>query len=223
MSYKVLILEQDTLMREALIKQLEVEFEINAVDTGEKMLALFHSQQFDLILLDIETSDGDGFEFVKEVRKVSQIPLMVFTKRSTIEDQIKGYELAVDDYIIKPCDLNLVIAKMKRLLSRVYQQEEENYEIAFNQLVINKLARTVRIENELVNFRPKEFDLLLFLIENQTVALNRDRILDAVWGIDYFGDTRVVDTHVKKIRKKLGVHANYIHTLFGVGYKFEVV
>ena len=107
-------------------------------------------------------------------------------------------------------------------VSAFEEPEMEEYELAFEGLVVNKLSRTVRIDNELVDFRPKEFDLLVFLIENHRIALDRDRILDAVWGIDYFGDTRVVDTHIKKIRKKLAAYSKYIHTVFGVGYKFEV-
>ena len=149
---------------------------------------------------------------------------MILTARSSVEDQVKGYDLKVDDYITKPFENKILLAKINRLLARTNEEDEvTTYELAFDGLVVNKLSCTVRIDNELIDFRPKEFDLLVFLIENHRIALDRDRILDAVWGIDYFGDTRVVDTHIKKIRKKLGNYARYIHTVFGVGYKFEVI
>ena len=223
MKYKVLIADYDALIRETLATCLKEYFEISVVDSGEKALKLFYSQPFELILLDVDFHGHDGFEIIKEMRKESQVPIMVYSARASVGDQIQGYGLGVDDYISKPCEISLILAKMQRILSRTYQEVEEVHELSFDQLVINKLSRTVKIEDEFINFRPKEFDLLIFLIDNQGVALNRDRILDAVWGIDYFGDTRVVDTHVKKIRKKLGKYAKCIHTIFGVGYKFEVI
>ena len=133
-------------------------------------------------------------------------------------------DLKVDDYVTKPFDNKVLVAKINRLLARVNEEDEvETYELAFDELVVNKLSRTVRIDNELIDFRPKEFDLLVFLIENHRIALDRDRILDAVWGIDYFGDTRTVDVHVKRLREKLeGVSDKWeLKTVWCVGYKFE--
>jgi len=223
MKYKVLVADSDSVMRETLVNYLEEFFEVIATNSSEEALSLFNSQQIDLVLLDVVMPNIDGFELIKEIRKVSQVPIMVLTSRLNIEEQLKAYDLGVDDYLLKPCDIKLVIAKIKRLLFRVYDETAMNQTLAFDKLVVNKLARTVRIDNKLVTFRPKEFDLLVFLIENEGIALDRDRILDAVWGIDYFGDTRVVDSHIKKIRKKLDVYAKCIHTIFGIGYKFELV
>jgi len=223
MKYKVLIADHDSLTRSILTKCLEDFYEIIAADSSEMTLKRLHSQQIHLIILDVAMPQTDGFQVVEEIRSFSEVPIVVLTHKSSLEDQIKGYDLGVDDYIIKPCDGKLLLAKIKRLLFKAYDKKEVNHEFSFGQLVINKLARTVCIEQEWVSFRPKEFDLLVFLIENEGVALDRDQILDAVWGIDYFGDTRVVDTHIKKIRRKLGVYASYIHTIFGVGYKFDLV
>lgn len=222
--YKVLVAEDEVKIREILVDFLTDYYEVIESKDGEEALRLFHSQQIDLVLLDLMMPGRDGFSVLKEIRSVSKVPVMILTARSSVEDQVKGYDLKVDDYVTKPFDNKVLVAKINRLLARVNEEDEvETYELAFDGLVVNKLSRTVRIDNELIDFRPKEFDLLVFLIENHRIALDRDRILDAVWGIDYFGDTRVVDTHIKKIRKKLGTYAKYIHTVFGVGYKFEVI
>ncbi len=221
--YKVLVAEDETKIRDILTDLLGEYFEVLEAKDGDEALRVFHSQQIDLVLLDLMMPGKDGFTVLKEIRIVSKVPIIILSARSSVEDQIKGYDLKVDDYVTKPFDNKILLAKINRLLARVKEEHEtEEYELAFDGLVVNKLSRTVRIDNELVDFRPKEFDLLVFLIENHRIALDRDRILDAVWGIDYFGDTRVVDTHIKKIRKKLTTYSKYIHTVFGVGYKFEV-
>ncbi len=221
--YKVLVAEDETKIREILTDLLDDYFEVLEAKDGDEALRVFHSQQIDLVLLDLMMPGKDGFTVLKEIRVVSKVPIIILSARSSVEDQIKGYDLKVDDYITKPFDNKIVLAKANRLLARTNEEPEmEEYELAFEGLVVNKLSRTVRINNEVVDFRPKEFDLLVFLIENHRIALDRDRILDAVWGIDYFGDARVVDTHIKKIRKKLAAYSKYIHTVFGVGYKFEV-
>ncbi|MDE5978097.1 MAG: response regulator transcription factor [Turicibacter sp.] len=222
--YKVLVAEDEIKIREILVDFLSDDYEVIEAKDGEEALRLFHSQQIDLVLLDLMMPGKDGFSVLKEIRLVSKVPMMILTARSSVEDQVKGYDLKVDDYVTKPFDHQILLAKINRLLARANEDDDvETYEFAFDGLVVNKLSRTVRIDNELVDFRPKEFDLLVFLIENHRIALDRDRILDAVWGIDYFGDTRVVDTHIKKIRKKLGRYSKYLHTVFGVGYKFEVI
>ena len=222
--YKVLVAEDEVKIREILGGLLASYYDVIEAKDGDETLRLFHSQQIDFVLLDLMMPGKDGFSVLKEIRSVSKVPIMILTARSSVEDQVKGYDLKVDDYVTKPFDNKVLLAKINRLLTRVNEADDvETYELAFDGLVVNKLSRTVRIDNELVDFRPKEFDLLVFLIENHRIALDRDRILDAVWGIDYFGDTRVVDTHIKKIRKKLGIYSKYIHTVFGVGYKFEVI
>ena len=222
--YKVLVAEDEVKIREILVDLLADYYDVIEAKDGDETLRLFHSQQIDFVLLDLMMPGKDGFSVLKEIRSVSKVPIMILTARSSVEDQVKGYDLKVDDYVTKPFDNKVLLAKINRLLTRVNEADDvETYELAFDGLVVNKLSRTVRIDNELVDFRPKEFDLLVFLIENHRIALDRDRILDAVWGIDYFGDTSVVDTHIKKIRMILGIYSKYIHTVFGVGYKFEVI
>lgn len=208
--YKVLVVEDELKIREILVDCLMDDYEVIEAKDGLEALRLFHSQQFDLVLLDVMMPEKDGFSVLKEIRLVSKVPVIMLTARSSVEDQVRGYDLKVDDYVTKPFDNQVLLAKVHRLLSRINEDDEvETYELAFDGLVVNKLSRTVRVDNELMDFRPKEFDLLVFLIENHRIALDRDRILDAVWGIDYFGDTRVVDTHIKKFEKIGGLFEIY--------------
>ena len=163
----------------------------------------------------LELTKENESKYLDKIGELENLTLEVMKKEGREGQLFATGAEDISEYIHS--DENTVIVAVNE------EDEVETYELAFDGLVVNKLSRTVRIDNELIDFRPKEFDLLVFLIENHRIALDRDRILDAVWGIDYFGDTRVVDTHIKKIRKKLGTYAKYIHTVFGVGYKFEVI
>ena len=179
--YKVLVAEDELKIREILVDCLMDDYEVIEAKDGLEALRLFHSQQFDLVLLDVMMPEKDGFSVLKEIRLVSKVPVIMLTARSSVEDQVRGYDLKVDDYVTKPFDNQVLLAKVHRLLSRINEDDEvETYELAFDGLVVNKLSRTVRVDNELMDFRPKEFDLLVFLIENHRIALDRDRILDAV-------------------------------------------
>ena len=223
--YKILIIEDDEHINNLVATLLEANgYQTLSAYSCEDGMMMYASHRPDLVVLDLGLPDQDGMTFLKRLRKDSLTPVIVLSARSDEKDKVEALDMGANDYVTKPFDNKVLVAKINRLLARVNEEDEvEIYELAFDGLVVNKLSRTVRIDNELIDFRPKEFDLLVFLIENHRIALDRDRILDAVWGIDYFGDTRVVDTHIKKIRKKLGTYAKYIHTVFGVGYKFEVI
>ena len=165
----------------------------------------------------------DGITVLETMRTVSNIPIILLTAKSQEEDKLFGYEMGADDYVTKPFSPKILVAKIKALLKRSYSKEDnfsncQNY----NGLIINKLAHEVKINNEVITLSPKEFELLIYLSDNMGISLTRDTILDNVWGIDYYGDLRTVDTNIKRLREKLGQKSNYIVTVRGSGYKFEV-
>ena len=208
--YKVLVAEDEVKIREILVDFLGDYFEVIEAKDGEEALRLFHSQQIDLALLDLMMPGKDGFSVLKEIRSVSKVPIMILTARSSVEDQVKGYDLKVDDYITKPFENKILLAKINRLLARTNEEDEvTTYELAFDGLVVNKLSRTVRIDNELIDFRPKEFDLLELLVTNQNKVYSRENLLNIVWGYEYPGDVRTVDVHIRRLREKIESNLEY--------------
>ncbi|MCL1949650.1 MAG: response regulator transcription factor [Turicibacter sp.] len=222
MGYTLLVVDHDAIIREQVAGHLRSKYTVLEGDSAEKALAIFQSQRIDLVVADLVLPAKSGLELVREIRSQGQTPIAALTIRDGAEDQIQAYEAGVDDFIAKPCDLRLLSLKIGRLLDRCYPNGiEERHLLIYDTLEVNKLSRIVRLGGEEVPFRPKEFDLLVLLMENAGTVMDRDRILDAIWSVDYFGDSRVVDTHVKKIRKKIGPYARQVATVFGVGYKFE--
>lgn len=222
MSYTLLIVDHDNVIREQVADYLSSKHKVLEESSAEKALSLFQSQRVDCLITDLVLPAKSGLDLLKEIRSQSDIPIAVLSARDGVEDQIQAYESGADDYVSKPCDLKLLALKLERLLERCYPEGiKDQHLLAYETLEINKLSRIVKIEGEAVAFRPKEFDLLALLMDNAGIAMDRDRILDAVWGVDYFGDSRVVDTHVKKIRKKIAPYSKQIQTVFGIGYKFE--
>lgn len=222
MRFNILVVDYDSIIREQVSSQLGINHEIIQSDSAERALVLFQSLRIDLILTELALPQKSGLDFLKEIRSQSSIPIIVLSNRGTSEDQIQAFESGADDYITKPCDLKVLNYKLSRILEWSYPHgvKEKNI-LIFKTLCVNKQSRIVQIDKKNVAFRPKEFELLAFLMENMDSVLNRDQILDRIWGVDYFGDSRVVDTHIKKIRKKIGSYARQISTVFGVGYKFE--
>lgn len=165
----------------------------------------------------------DGITVLETIREVSNLPIILLTAKSQEEDKLFGYEMGADDYVTKPFSPKILIAKIKALLKRTISDKDDfNLTQNYNGLTINKLAHEVKINNESLTLSPKEFELLVYLSDNMGIALSRDTILDNVWGIDYYGDLRTVDTNIKRLREKLGEKSNYIITVRGSGYKFEV-
>ena len=190
-------------------------------ENGLKALEIFKNNNVDLIILDIMMPVMDGLTTLKKIREVSTVPVIMLTAKSQEEDKLQGYEYGADDYMTKPFSPKVLIAKTKALLKRTRQDVDSSTQ-DFNGLVINKLSREVKVNGESLNLPPKEYELLIYLIDNSGIALSRDHILDNVWGLDYFGDIRTVDTNIKRLREKLGDKASYIVTVRGSGYKFEV-
>ncbi|MDD5794275.1 response regulator transcription factor [Clostridium sp. HCP1S3_B4] len=222
MGKSVLIVEDEIrirfLMRDYLTRE---KYTVYEAENGLKALEIFKNNNVDLIILDIMMPVMDGLTTLKKIREVSTVPVIMLTAKSQEEDKLQGYEYGADDYMTKPFSPKVLIAKTKALLKRTRQDVDSSTQ-DFNGLVINKLSREVKVNGESLNLPPKEYELLIYLIDNSGIALSRDHILDNVWGLDYFGDIRTVDTNIKRLREKLGDKASYIVTVRGSGYKFEV-
>jgi DNA-binding response OmpR family regulator len=173
-----------------------------------------------LIILDVMMPKMDGWEVCREIRSYSQVPVIMLTAKGDEKDELQGFELGVDEYISKPFSPKILVARVEAILRRTNALEEGTKEVGG--ISINQSAHEVKIEGKVVELSFKEFELLTYFINNQGVALSRERILNNVWNYDYFGDARTIDTHVKKLRSKLGDKGEYIKTIWGMGYKFEV-
>lgn len=221
MRKSILIVEDELrirfLLRDYLMKE---DFNVFEASNGEEGLFIFSTQKIDLVLLDIMMPIMDGLTMLEKLREVSTVPVILLTAKGEEEDKLQGYDYGADDYMTKPFSPKVLIAKVKALLKRTREDLDSSSQ-DFNGLTINKLSREVKIDGNEIILSPKEYDLLIYLITNEGIALTRDNILDNVWGIDYYGDIRTVDTNVKRLREKLLDKAHYVITVRGSGYKFE--
>ena len=195
-------------------------FETIEASNGVDALNLFlDDKDIDLIILDVMMPEMDGWEVCKKIRTYSQtIPILMLTAKDTNEDIIKGFQLGSDDYLTKPFHILILIERVKALLRRTKNKEN----LIYGDLFINVLGRTVKVNGKVIDLSVKEYELLLYLVENKDIALTRDDIIQKVWNYDFLGDGRTIDTHIKTLRNKLGECGDYIKTVWGVGYKFEV-
>ncbi len=224
MKKNILIIEDEMrirfLLRDYLISE---NFTVIEAADGDEGLLAFEKNKVNLILLDIMMPKVDGITVLETIRKTSDVPVILLTAKSQEEDKLFGYEVGADDYITKPFSPKILVAKVKALLKRTADTEMDDSAIKnYNGLTINILAHEIKVNNKPLNLSPKEFELLVYLANNSGISLSRDTILDNVWGIDYYGDLRTVDTNIKRLREKLGDKSNYIVTVRGSGYKFEV-
>ncbi|WP_160692101.1 response regulator transcription factor [Clostridium sp. C2-6-12] len=221
MKKSILIVEDELrirfLLRDYLMKE---NFNVLEASNGEEGLFIFSTQKIDLILLDIMMPVMDGMTMLEKLREVSTVPVILLTAKGEEEDKLQGYDFGADDYVTKPFSPKVLIAKVKALLKRTREDLDSSFQ-DFNGLTINKLSHEVKIDGTEVVLSPKEYELLIYLVTNEGIALTRDNILDNVWGLDYYGDIRTVDTNVKRLREKLLEKAAYIVTVRGSGYKFE--
>ena len=224
MNKTILIIEDEIRIRFLLKDYLLSEgFSVIEACDGEEGLMAFKNNNVALILLDIMMPKIDGLTVLENIRTVSDIPIILLTAKSQEEDKLYGYDIGADDYITKPFSPKILVAKVKALLKRTADLNEDQYSTKnYNGLTINKLAHEIKVDNVQLSLSPKEYELLVYLSDNIGIALTRDTILDNVWGIDYYGDLRTVDTNIKRLREKLGEKANYIVTVRGSGYKFDV-
>ena len=219
---KILLAEDHDHLREILEDYLvENDYEVKSFDNGEDAYYCFLTESFDLILLDVMMPKMDGWEACREIRKISKVPIIMLTAKSEESDELLGFELGVDEYISKPFSPRILVARVDAILRRTNNIGQDQIEQA-GDIEINKAAHIVTVKGEPIELSFKEFELLSYFIQNKGIALSRENILNNVWNYDYFGDARTIDTHVKKLRNKLGECGKYIVTIWGMGYKFEV-
>lgn len=219
----ILIVDDESRMRK-LIKDFLVAKGYNTLEAedGEKALEIFEEKQnkIKLILLDVMMPKLDGWSVLRQIRQNSKVPIIMLTARGEEQDELFGFELGVDEYISKPFSPKILVARVEAILKRT--QKEEKEEKDYGGITIDKEGRNVIVDGKPLELSLREYELLIYLIENENIALSRDKILNNVWNFDYYGDSRTIDSHIKKIRHKLGKKGKYIKTMRGVGYKFEV-
>ena len=219
--YRILIVEDDFDISELLQSWLtEAGYQTAEAEDGLKALEVFESGQFDLVLLDLMLPRLDGFGVCEWIRKRSDVPIVMLTALDGEDEQLRGYDLRIDDYVTKPFSPIVLAARVRTLLKREGRAGAPLEQLG--KLSVNELRREVMVENKPIDLTPKEYELLIYFKNNRAIALSRESILNAVWGYDYFGDLRTVDTHVKKLRAKLGECGTMIETVRGYGYRFEV-
>lgn len=221
---KILLVEDELRMRMIVRDYLENEgYEVIEAKDGMEAINAFQNHEVDLILLDLMIPFLDGFGVCREVRTKSDIPIIIITAKEEDEDKIRGFDLGADEYVTKPFSPKVLVARVKSLLKRVDGSIGGKDSILRAGIIeINKMSYEVTVDNQIIILSPKEYDLLLFLIKNKNKVMTRELILDNVWGYDYYGDLRTVDTHIKKLRNKLGEGSKYIKTIIRAGYMFEV-
>lgn len=218
----ILVVEDEEKLRNLVISYLMDKYNVFEAQDGEEAFQIFQEEHIDLVISDIMMPNVDGWELLKQIRAISTVPYILLTALDDEVSQIKGYDLTVDDYITKPFSLNILTKKVDAIFRRDSVAFEKQGIIETGILKVDTIGKSVYVNDEETHLMPKEYDLLLFFLENQNKALNRDYILNTIWGLDYDGDERVVDTHIKKLRKKIGDAAQYIKTVFGTGYKFQI-
>ncbi len=219
----VLVVDDEARMRK-LIKDFlsQKGYSILEAGDGEEALKVFEEKQnsIDLILLDVMMPKLDGWSVLRQIRQTSKVPIIMLTARGEEQDELFGFELGVDEYISKPFSPKILVARVEAILKRLKKDEKEV--IDYGGIVIDDEGRTVTVDGKQVEMSLREYELLKYLIDNKNIALSRDKILNNVWNYDYYGDSRTIDSHIKKIRHKLGKKGKYIQTMRGIGYKFEI-
>lgn len=221
---KILVVDDESRMRK-LVRDFLVrkDYDVLEAGDGEEALDIFYKdKEVALIILDVMMPKMNGWEVVREVRENSKIPIIMLTAKGDESDELMGFDLGVDEYIAKPFSPKILVARVEAILRRTGRSESEETLLEMGGIVLDKSAHQVTIGGKPVELSYKEFELLNYFMENAGIALSRERILDAVWNYDYFGDARTIDTHVKKLRSKMGEKGDYIKTIWGMGYKFEI-
>lgn len=220
---KILVVDDESRMRK-LVKDFltKKNFQVLEAGNGEEAMDIFYEEKdIALIILDVMMPKMDGWEVCREIRKNSKVPIIMLTARSDERDELLGFDLGVDEYISKPFSPKILVARVEAILRRTGQNNPEDV-ISAGGIVIDKAAHLATVDGKPMELSFKEFELLTYFLENQGIALSREKILNSVWNYDYFGDARTIDTHVKKLRSKMEDKGEYIKTVWGMGYKFEV-
>ena len=220
---KILVVDDESrmrkLVRDFLVKQ---NFEVLEAADGEEALDKFYAdKEIALIILDVMMPKMNGWDVCKEIRETSKVPIIMLTAKGEESDELLGFDIGADEYISKPFSPKILVARVEAILRRTGKKEHEEV-LEIGGIVIDRLAHQVKVDGKELDLSYKEFELLTYFVENKGIALSREKILNHVWNYDYFGDARTIDTHVKKLRSKLGSRGEYIKTIWGMGYKFEV-
>lgn len=221
---KILVVDDESRMRK-LVRDFLVreDYEVLEAANGEEALDIFYREKdIALLILDIMMPKINGLEVLREIRETSGVPVIMLTAKGDESDELTGFELGVDEYIAKPFSPKILVARVGAILRRSGKTSEEEALLSMGGITIDKTAHIVTVDGEPVELSFKEFELLSYFLENAGIALSREKILNHVWNYDYFGDARTIDTHVKKLRAKIGPKGDYIKTIWGMGYKFEV-
>ena len=220
---KILVVDDESRMRKLVGDFLSrADFEVMEAENGEKALDIFfENKDIALILLDVMMPKMDGWAVCKEIRNYSKVPIIMLTAKADEKDELKGFELGVDEYIVKPFSPKILVARVEAVLRRSNPGAVEENILEYSGIRLDKVAHIVTVDGQPIDLSFKEFELLTYFMENKGIALSREVILNHVWNYDYFGDARTIDTHVKKLRSKMGKSGEHIQTIWGLGYKFE--
>jgi len=220
----ILVVDDEQKIREVIREYSEFNgYTVSEAEDGMSALGLCKLNNYDLIIMDIMMPKLDGFSACKEIKKLRDIPIIMLSARGEEYDKLFGFELGIDDYIVKPFSPKELMARVNAVLTRRNSQQQQplDSELTYDGLTINIPARSVYVDGNKVELTPKEYELLFYLVQNKNIALSREKLLSDIWGYDFFGDDRTIDTHIKNLRNNLGKYRDYIVTLRGVGYKFE--
>ncbi len=219
----ILVVDDESRMRKLLKDFLSVKgYQILEAEDGEKAVEIFEENRnkIKLILLDVMMPKLDGWSVLRKIRQESNVPVIMLTARGEEQDELFGFELGVDEYISKPFSPKILVARVESILKRVYGDTKEVKD--YDGIIIDQEGRTVKVDGKPIDLSLREYELLKYLLDNENIALSRDKILNNVWNYDYYGDSRTIDSHIKKIRHKLGKKGKHIETIRGIGYKFEI-
>ena len=220
---KILIADDEERIRDIIRQYLEFEgFEYGEAGDGMEALEKAKTGEYDLVVLDVMMPKSDGITTLRKIRQTSSIPVILLTAKGEEYDKVLGFDLGADDYVVKPFSPKELMSRIKAVLKRSQPKQKPEDEVyTFKTLTVNPKSYEVRVDGKQVNVTPKEFELLLYFIQNPNTVITRDTILNKIWGYDFFGDSRTVDTHIKMLRSNLGPYRNLIKTIWGVGYKYE--
>lgn len=220
--YNILICDDELMIRKLIKKYAEFEgHKTQEAANGMEAVMLCRQNEFDIVIMDIMMPELDGFSACREIRKSSSVPIIMLSARGEEYDKINGFELGIDDYVVKPFSPKELMLRIEAVMRRTKKSERENEVITIEGLVADVTARTVTVNGERIDMSPKEYDLFFYMLLNRNIALTREKLITDVWGYDFYGDDRTLDTHIKLLRRSLGEYSKFIVTLRGVGYRFE--
>ena len=220
--YNILVVDDEVMIRKLLRKYAEFEgHNVDEASNGMEAVVKCRENSYDIVIMDIMMPELDGFSACREIRKSSDIPIIMLSARGEEYDKINGFELGIDDYVVKPFSPKELMLRIDAVIKRYRPKQKENEVFVKDGLCVDFTARSVCVDNNRIDLSPKEYDLLFYLIRNKNIALSREKLITEVWGYDFYGDDRTLDTHIKLLRRSLGDYSKYIVTLRGVGYRFD--